>query len=84
MIYNLSIKAIETSLPKNSFKISSLKKKNPSWDIKKIIAKTGIEKIWYTKKNQTALDLAFELSIFNKFVLCVMIICVQCSAHLNT
>ena len=62
MIYNLSIKAIETALPKNSFKISSLKKKNPSWDIKKIIAKTGIEKIWYTKKNQTALDLAFEAS----------------------
>ena len=62
MIYNLSIKAIETALPKNSFKISSLKKKNPTWDIKKIIAKTDIEKIWYTRKNQTALDLAFEAS----------------------
>ena len=62
MKYNLSIKCIETALPKNSFKISSLKKKNPTWDIKKIIDKTGIEKIWYTKKNQTALDLGFEAS----------------------
>jgi len=60
--YNLTIKAIETALPKNSFKISSLKKKNPTWDIKKIIDKTGIEKIWYTNKNQTALDLGFEAS----------------------
>ena len=60
--YNLSIKCIETALPKNNFKISSLKKKNPTWDIKKIIDKTGIEKIWYTKKNQTALDLGFEAS----------------------
>lgn len=62
MKYNLSIKIIETALPKNNIKISFLKKKNPNWDIKKIIAKTGIEKIWYTKKNQTALDLAFEAS----------------------
>ena len=62
MKYNLSIKCIETALPKNNFKISSLKKKNPTWDIKKIIDKTGIEKIWYTKKNQTALDLGFEAS----------------------
>ena len=62
MKYNLQIKCIETALPKNSFKISSLKKKNPTWDIKKIIEKTGIEKIWYTKKNQTALDLGFEAS----------------------
>ena len=62
MKYNLSIKAIETALPKNSFTISSLKKKNPTWDIKKIIDKTGIEKIWYTNKKQTALDLGFEAS----------------------
>jgi 3-oxoacyl-[acyl-carrier-protein] synthase-3 len=60
--YNLSIKAIETALPKNSFKISSLKKNNPTWNIKEIINKTGIEKIWYTKKNQTALDLGFQAS----------------------
>tara|TARA_B100001057_G_scaffold471355_1_gene533607 strand:- start:667 stop:1644 length:978 start_codon:yes stop_codon:yes gene_type:complete len=58
--YNLLIKSIETSLPKNYFRIVDLKKKNKSWDIKKIIDKTGIEKIWYTKKNQTALDLAYE------------------------
>ena len=62
MKYNLSIKAIETALPKNSFKISSLKKNNPTWNIKEIINKTGIEKIWYTKKNQTALDLGFQAS----------------------
>ena len=62
MKYNLSIKAIETALPKNSFKISSLKRKNPTWNIKKIIDKTGIEKIWYTQKNQTALDLGFQAS----------------------
>ena len=62
MKYNLSIKAIETALPKNSFTISSLKKKHPTWDIKKIIDKTGIEKIWYTDKSQTALDLGFEAS----------------------
>jgi 3-oxoacyl-[acyl-carrier-protein] synthase-3 len=60
--YNLSIKSIETALPRNSFKISSLKKKNPTWDIEKIVEKTGIEKIWYSKKNQTALDLAYEAS----------------------
>jgi len=60
--YNLSIKAIETALPKNSFTISSLKKKHPTWHIKKIIDKTGIEKIWYTDKSQTALDLGFEAS----------------------
>ena len=62
MKYNLSIKAIETALPKHSFKISSLKKRNPNWDIKKIIDKTGIEKIWFTKKGQTALDLGFAAS----------------------
>ena len=60
MKYNLLIKSIETSLPKNYFRIVDLKKKNKSWNIKKIINKTGIEKIWYTKKNQTALDLAYE------------------------
>ncbi len=62
MKYNTLIKHIETQLPKNSLKISSLKKKNPSWDIKRIINKTGIEKIWYTKKNETALDLATKAS----------------------
>ena len=62
MKYNLSIKCIETALPKNNFQISSLKRNNPGWDIKKIIEKTGIEKIWYTKKNQTALDLALKAS----------------------
>tara|TARA_B100001964_G_C14219984_1_gene594793 strand:+ start:60 stop:1040 length:981 start_codon:yes stop_codon:yes gene_type:complete len=69
MKYNLSIKCIETALPKNSFRISSLKKKNPAWDIKKIIEKTGIEKIWYTKKHQTALDLGLEASkkVLKKF-----------------
>ena len=34
-------------LPKNSLKVNSLKKRNPLWDIKKIINKTGIEKIWF-------------------------------------
>ena len=62
MKYNLTIKCIETALPKNSLRISSLKKKNPNWDINRIISKTGIEKIWYTNKNQTALDLAFKAS----------------------
>lgn len=61
-IYNSSIKYIETYLPKNNFKISSLNKKNKNWDIKKIIDKTGIEKIWYTKNNETALDLATNAS----------------------
>ena len=62
MKYNLSIKCIETTLPKNNFNIAQLKKKNPTWDIKKIIDKTGIEKIWYTKKDETALDLALNAS----------------------
>ena len=60
MKYNLLIKSIETAIPKNYLKIKDLCKKNKSWNFKKIVNKTGIEKIWYTSKSQTALDLAYE------------------------
>tara|TARA_B100000963_G_scaffold60448_1_gene48365 strand:+ start:37480 stop:38457 length:978 start_codon:yes stop_codon:yes gene_type:complete len=58
--YNLSIKSIETALPKKYLNIKDLCKKNKSWDFKKIVNKTGVEKIWYTPVSQTALDLAYE------------------------
>ena len=60
MKYNLEIKSIEYFLPKNNVSISELKKKNKSWNIKKIVEKTGVHKIWFTLPNQTALDLAFN------------------------
>ena len=60
MKYNLSIKSIETALPKKYLNIKDLCKKNKSWDFKKIVNKTGVEKIWYTPVSQTALDLAYE------------------------
>ena len=58
-------------LPKNSIKVNSLKKNNPLWDMKKIINKTGINKIWFTKNDQTAMDLGIGaakkvLKKFNK------------------
>ena len=58
--YFSTIKYIETYLPKNYLKINSLRKSNPTWDTKKIINKTGIERIWFTNKNQTALDLGIK------------------------
>ena len=71
MKYYSTIKYIETMLPKNSVKVNSLKKNNPSWNIKKIIKKTGINKIWFTKNDQTAMDLGIGaakkvLKKFNK------------------
>lgn len=57
-LHNLSIKGISFELGEKEIYVSSFKKDNPDWDITKIISKTGINKVFYTSQNQTAVDLA--------------------------
>ena len=64
---NISIKGISFELGENEINVSSFKKDNPDWDLSKIISKTGINKVFYTSSNQTAVDLA--IIAINKFFL---------------
>lgn len=57
-LFNLSIKGISFELGEKEINVNSLKEDNPGWDIGKIISKTGINKIFHTSQNQTAVDLA--------------------------
>ena len=58
--FHSKIEAIETYLPKNFYLVKKFKKENKDWDVNKIISKTGIKKVWYSSKNETALDLAYK------------------------
>ena len=58
--FNCSIKAIESSFPKNFETNSNLKSDNPQWNIEEIERKTGINKRWISSSNETAVDLAFK------------------------
>jgi len=66
-LYNLSIKGISYELGSEEILVKSFSNDNPDWDIDKIISKTGIKKVFYTKQNQTAVDLA--VSALQKFFL---------------
>ena len=57
-LFNLAIKGISFVLGEKEINVNSFKKDNPDWDISKIISKTGINKVFYTSQNQTAVDLA--------------------------
>ena len=57
-LLNISIKGISFELGSNELMVKSFAKNNPDWDIEKIISKTGIEKVFYTHNNQTAVDLS--------------------------
>ena len=56
------IRRIEYVFPKRTENINDIKKKNPSWDIKKIIDKTGIFKRYISSKKETCLYLALKSS----------------------
>lgn len=62
---DISIRRISYLLGEEEIFISSFKNENPDWDIEKIISKTGISKVYYSDKNQTAVDLA--VLALNKF-----------------
>ena len=56
------IRKIEYVLPKKTENINDIKKKNPSWDTKKIIDKTGIFRRYISSKKETCLYLALKSS----------------------
>lgn len=64
---NLSIKGISFELGENELNVNSFNKENPDWDLSKIISKTGINKVFHTSSNQTAVDLA--INAIDKFFL---------------
>ena len=47
-------------LPKKVENIQTLKKENPKWDVEKIIEKTGINKRFISKKNESTTSMALE------------------------
>ncbi len=63
---NFSLNKISYLLGSDRENISSFSKNFPDWDIKKIISKTGINKIHKVKKDETAVDLA--VAVFNNFL----------------
>ena len=67
LLTNLSIKGISFELGENEINVNSFKKDNPDWDLNKIISKTGINKVFHTSSNKTAVDLA--IIAINKFFL---------------
>jgi 3-oxoacyl-[acyl-carrier-protein] synthase III len=64
---NISIKGISFELGENEINVDSFKKDNEDWDLSKIISKTGINKVFYTSSDQTAVDLAV-IAINNFFL----------------
>ena len=57
-LLDINIKGISFELGPKELMVKSFAQNNPGWDIEKIISKTGIEKVFYTHNNQTAVDLA--------------------------
>mgnify|MGYP001162595380 CR=1 FL=1 len=60
LIKNIKLVGISYHFPKKKIKLVELEKKYPNWQIKKIIKKTGIHKVFHSSLDETALSLAIE------------------------